>query len=109
MKNTNKLKGFCKRKRGWFKRAKYKWVRKNVLQWTLESWGVYSYYRLVYTPNSSKRTYLIESDLRNHCLMQIEDLGFEKGFWFARNLAKHSPDEWWFDYVRKLKEGGVIL
>ena len=93
-------------KKNWFKKARYKFVKKRVLYWNFYYEGLGSSFvsyelkmdcfgrgELHYSDKFNDRYYLLE---------RISKLGFVKGFWEARRIAQKDED---WGFIFKTKKG----
>lgn len=96
-----------KMRKGWFKKAKKKFVKKRIYRWEINSYG--SEPKLQMGHSGCSTLIHEDRDERYQILEHAQDLGFIKGFWYGRKLDKGM--EGWglhFDKRVNLEEGGKM-
>ena len=90
--------GEMKKRKGWDKKARDKFVRKRVF--------VYKYgdneTEIAVYGNSREYTYYSKDDWYQR-VRKVGDRGFTRGFWYARGLGKKNIG--YFSWNKKLKDG----
>ena len=92
-----------KRKRGWFKEARKKFVSKRIFSWTLSHYrNNFSHQIEVLNDGSTTLKYNDKSE-RYQVINAIRGLGFANGFWKAREYAKKHDDDWCLTFDKVIK------
>ena len=96
-----------KMRKGWFKKAKSKFVKKRVYRWTMASFGAFPRLEMYHNGRFDFRSG--DKNERYQVLEHIKNLGFVAGFLYARKLFK-SEGAWGFHFDKrvKLEEGERI-
>lgn len=91
------------RRKGWFKKAKKKFVRERVYRWSFRRpWP--NREELEYHRSGRHTMEYYDRDIIFQQLEKVENLGFMKGFWKARSMAKADPKFWIFYFDKKVEE-----
>ena len=91
-----------RRKKGWFKKARKKFVNKRVFSWKLENYRKHFDYGIRVFKNSNTLIKYADKDRDYQIVHAISDLGFVKGFWKAREYAKKNDYDWCFGFDKKI-------
>lgn len=90
-----------RRRKGWFKKAKKKFVKKRVYRWCFYFAGR-DYDLERYQSGRFSMKYR-DRDATFQQLENIKILGFVKGFWKARSMA-HNSESWCFYFDKRIEE-----
>lgn len=98
-------------RKGWYKRAKRKFVKKRAWKWgIMESNKASPVFTLEIIRGEGCKYGYAEKEIRYQTFQYLISRGFDKGFWEARQLGKEKPKVWVFYWMKKysfdwLKEG----
>ncbi len=83
-------------RKGWFKKARKKFVKKRVYRWKLCT--EFSREKIEYFRSGRNTIQFYSHDHVYQLLEKISDLGFIKGFWYARKEGRKKEGfNFWFD------------
>ena len=88
------------KRKGWFKKARKKFVKERVFRWVFREKRSYPGYEIEYLHNSRAEMRWVVTDSMYQDLNHLYYSGFTRGFWEARRLAKNSTT-WRFYWDRK--------
>ena len=92
-----------KRRKGWYKKARIKFVNKKVFSWTLSKHKQNSHCQIQSLNSGGGTIRYMSKDENYQIIKAVDDLGFVKGFFKAREYAKKHSDEWYFSFAKKIK------
>jgi len=92
-----------KRKKGWFKKARIKFVEKRVFSWTLSDYKQNSRYQIQSLNSGGGTIRYMLKDESYQVIKAVDDLGFVEGFFKAREYSKKHNNEWDFSFAKKIK------
>ena len=92
-----------KRRKGWYKKARIKFVNKKMFSWTFSNHKHNFHYQIQSLNSGGGTISYILKDENYQVIKAIDDLGFVKGFFKAREYVKKHSDEWCFSFARKIK------
>lgn len=91
-------------RKGWFKKAKKKFIRKRVYKWELtEVFGAYVKYEIIFIHNEGAKLLWISRDNQYQVLKKALSLGFVDGFIYARKKHVKAPKSWLFFYDKRIE------
>lgn len=91
-------------RKGWYKKAKKKFIRKKIYSWKLcEPFGSIGKYEIEFIHNEGTRITFQSKSHKYQALKKAQILGFVKGFFYARKLHQEAPDFWWFFYEKRIE------
>jgi len=88
-----------RKRKGWYKKARIKFVWKRVFSYTYEKDVLSSYMIEVYR-DTVEFSYSTKDDWYQR-LKKIENKGFIGGFWYARALSKKHIGNFYWDRILK--------
>ena len=87
-----------KRRNGWFKKARKKFVNKRVFSWDFSNYRERYNYMIEAIEGQGMKLRYIDKDKNYQIINTISNLGFIEGFWKAREYAKNHNDIWCFSF-----------
>lgn len=92
-----------KRKRGWFKKARKKFVSERIFSWALSHYRD-NFSHQIEALNDGRITLKYNDKSEKYQVINaIHGLGFASGFWKAREYAKGYDDNWCFSFDKIIK------
>lgn len=93
-----------KKRKGWFKKARKKFVSKKVFSWKLfnRKEGYFHHEIQKINDGSSNMRYLDKGDCYQ-ILKTIDEFSFVEGFWKAKKYAEDNSDIWCFYFKKNIK------
>lgn len=87
-------------RKGWFKKAKRKFVKKRVIYWEIK----YGFTEIPYLKARKSSITLGYDTIDNYFVLlnEIYEKGFVTGFWAARKLKLKFPNIWKFRFQKRL-------
>jgi len=89
-----------RKRKGWYKKAKLRFVLKRVYNYTYEGSGYNSPSITAYEGNFEYKYYTKDS-VTFQRIMQIKNKGFIGGFWYARALSKKQIGNFYWSKILK--------
>jgi len=92
-----------KRKRGWFKKAREKFVNERIFSWTFSNYRD-NFSHEIEALNGGKISLKYNDKSEKYQVINaIGNLGFVNGFWKARKYAKEHDNNWCFSFDKVIK------
>jgi len=84
-------------RRGWYKRARKKFVRKRVYSWRFQEGWMQHHDKLECRRDGVRYQY--SNNTWEQRIRKLKEMGFVKGFWSARQLVKRGIGEFYWHKI----------
>jgi len=90
--------------KGWYKRARKKFVKKRVFRWSFTVYGGGASMRAsVEHRRFSREIKYRDKDKSYQIVTKVAYAGFVNGFWLGRKLVRKKPDKYYLSFDKRIE------